>query len=236
MCRTHRTALALICLLMLTSFEVLAQPSEQYHLTQFALGRSQRSTDTTPVKIKVGYLMYHIPRNYMEYPDQEGPVLNVTYPGFKPFSEETRACFEQRLMSNGPAACRVIRFILRGSIGPGPGGRAFTTDEMFENFKRNTPGLAPPRSGSFGYQIYEMGPYPNHIEIYRREEGNIYFSCFMSDENDRDKGSVCNDLFILDDGNGVHAFLYPHQIGIVAEFEAAIRKIVAGFDREEVVR
>ena len=60
----------------------------------------------------------------------------------------------------------------------------------------------------------------------------------MSDENDRDKGSVCNDLslFILDDGNGVHAFLYPHQTNVIAEFEAAIRKIVAGFDREEVVR
>jgi hypothetical protein len=79
---------------------------------------------------------------------------------------------------------------------------------------------------------YVEGNYPNRTEIYRRVDGDIFFYCFISDQADRDKGSVCNDYFTLDDGNAVHAFLYPHQIGAIPEFEAAVRKIVAGFKRE----
>jgi len=218
---------------IVTLMSIGTQSVAQHELSQFSIGPARLSTDTTPVKIRVGSIMYYIPRNYMEYPDQDSPVLKVTYPGYKPFSEETRACFEQRLPSNGPAECRVIRFILRGSTGPGPGGRALTNGEMFENFKRNSPGVTP-RHGPFGYQIYERAPYPTHEEIYRREEGDIFFYCFISDEHDRDNGSVCNDLFALDDGNHVHAFLYPHEIGIVPEFEATIRKIMASFKHEGV--
>jgi hypothetical protein len=213
------------------SVGAIEQSVAQYNLPPFQPGRAQLSTDTAPVKIKVGSIVYYIPRNYMEYPDQDSPVLQVTYPGYKPFSEETRACFEQKLTSNGPAPCRVIRFILHGSAGPGPGGRALTNDELFENFKKNNAGLTA-RRGPFGYEIYERAPYPNHEEIYRKEDGNIFFYCFISDESDRDNGSVCNDQFTLDDGNTVHAFVYPYQIGIVPEFETAIREIVAGFKHE----
>jgi hypothetical protein len=231
------TVLALGSTIVLTlprlSIAASAQWIIQYSSSQTSAWSAHLSTDTTPVKIKVGSIIYHIPRNYLEYPDQDRPVLEVTYPGFRPYSEETRWCFEQKLPNNGPAACRTIQFILGGSTGPGPGGRAFTNGEMFENIMRNSPGLKP-RNGPFGYQIYERVPYPNHEEIYRREEGNILFECFISDENDRDKNSVCNDYFALDDGNHVHAFLYPHQIAIVPEFETAIRKIVAGFKHESL--
>lgn len=143
---------AAICFLILsgTPDRARAQQIDRNVLKQFDIGPARLSTDTSPVKIRVGFIVYDIPRNYMEYPDQLGPVLKITYPGYKPFSEETRACFEQKPMSNGPTACRTI---LHGSTGPGPGGRALNNDEMFENFKKNTPGLAPPEHDAFGYDI-----------------------------------------------------------------------------------
>src|ERR1700712_2888729 len=58
--------------------------------------RPRQSTDTTPITVKGGNATYKIPRNYISmYFDF--PQLKVTYPGFKPFTEETQGCFDRRL-------------------------------------------------------------------------------------------------------------------------------------------
>ncbi len=182
-------------------------------------------------RINVGVLAYLIPQNYLEFPAQDNPGLAITYPGYQPFTEQTRACFEQKLPTNGPAPCRIIHFILHGSTGPGSGGHALTNQEMFDNFKKNSPGLGSAKPGRLVMICTCKGIIQTGSKIIGERDGNIFFNCLIRYEADRDHGSICNDYFALDDGNHVHAFLYPHQIGIVPEFEAAVRRIVKNFER-----
>jgi hypothetical protein len=75
--------------------------------------RSIPSTDTTPIKVKIGAVTYAIPRNYILYPINGLPVvLQVTYPGFQPLTEETRPCMEHKIWRQ----CMPIQ--LRVQLGP----------------------------------------------------------------------------------------------------------------------
>ena len=170
---------------------------------QSSIFERRPSFDTTPVKVTVVDVTYQIPRNYLVYLDPAIPTLKLTWPGLKPLTPETQKCFGSILQSEA-AGCTSLEFHILGSRGPGPGGRALTNAERFHNFMKGFEHVRP-RSGPVGTEIYDVGPENARIEIYRKDEGDVYFDCMISDYRGK-RGAVCNDLFVLDDKNGVQFF------------------------------
>lgn len=183
--------------------------------------------DTTPVTVKVVSVTYRIPRNYLTLLEPAIPTLKLTWPGLKPLTEDTRKCFGSILQSE-QAGCTSFNFLLLGSRGPGPGGRALTNAEMFENFRKYTP-TATARPGPFGYDIYDTGPDDARTEHYRRANGDIFFRCMVSKDTDRQRGGVCDDSFRLDDMNHLQFFFRLPHIEHVPEIETSMRQIMARF-------
>jgi hypothetical protein len=153
------------------------------------------SLDTTPVTVKVVDVTYRIPRNYLIVLEPAIPTLRVTYPGFKPLSEGTKDCFDPKWRMQH-SECIVIEFLLLGSRGPGPEGRAYTNAERFENFKRNSRSIRF-RSGPFGYDIFEEGPEDARSEHYRKTEGDIFFTAYFQGtriEQEAEFAAICSAL------------------------------------------
>jgi len=186
------------------------------------------SLNTTPVTLKVVSITYRIPRNYLIYLDTPStvPTLKLTWPGLKPLTEETRKCFGS-IHQSEQAGCTSFEFLLLGSRGPGPGGRALTSTERFENAIRD---IARPRPEKpFGYDLYEIGPEEARTEIYRKVEGDIHFTCSIAGPEGRKRGGVCRDLFRLDDMNHLQfLFRLPHREHI-PEIEKGMRELMARF-------
>ena len=182
--------------------------------------------DTTPVTVKVVSVTYRISRNYLILLEPAIPTLKLTWPGLKPLTEDTRKCFGSILQSE-QAGCTSFDFLLLGSRGPAPGGRAFTSTERFENFMRGFD--VKPKKGPFGYDVYEIGPEEARTEVYRKLKGDIYFRCSFSGAESRKRGGVCDDMFRLDDMNHVRFFFRLQQIEHIPEIEASIRKLMANF-------
>jgi len=179
------------------------------------------SFDTSPVTIKVVDVTYRIPRNYLS---SSFPGVTVTFPGFKPLTEETRDCFDRQWQFRNPGICTTFQFMLHGSRGPAPGGRAFTASEKLENIIRNTPGIVR-RAGPYGYDIYEIGPEEARIQSYRKIEGDVLFTCFGLEQ----QNSICRSIFRLGDLNHAHFRFRRHQIEHIPEIEAGIRKLMSTF-------
>jgi hypothetical protein len=182
--------------------------------------RPRQSTDTTPVTVKVGDVTYKIPRNYISmYFDF--PQLKVTYPGFKPYTEETSGCFDRRLEAS--LGCTTLELNMRLSLPNKP---------RFENAIRPIPRFREkplsPRPGPYGYDIYDDGPDNARSEIYRSESEDIFFTCGIYDNNGVRSG-VCDDAVSLSDGNAVRFFFYLRQVGELRNFEAGIRQLMSGF-------
>jgi hypothetical protein len=182
--------------------------------------RPRQSTDTTPVTVKVGDVTYKIPRNYISmYFDF--PQLKVTYPGFKPFTEETSGCFDRRLEAS--LGCTTLELNMRLS---------FPNKPRFENAIKPAPPFREkplsPRPGPYGYDIYDQGPDNARSEIYRSESEDIFFTCGVHDNNGVRSG-VCDDAVSLPDGNAVRFFFYLRQVGELRNFEAGIRQLMSGF-------
>jgi hypothetical protein len=147
------------------------------------------SLDTTSVVIKVADVTYRIPRNYLTTTG-DIPTIRLAWPRLEPLKEDNRECFGSINQGN-KAGCYFFEFHILGSRGPGPGGRALTNEEMFQNSIRSK--STTPRDGPFGYQIYSIGPSNARIEIYRKTEGDRYFVCFLGDE-ERRAYAVCRDF------------------------------------------
>jgi hypothetical protein len=182
--------------------------------------RPRQSTDTTPVTVKVGDVTYKIPRNYISmYFDF--PQLKVTYPGFKPFTEETQGCFDRRLEAS--LGCTTLELNMRLSLPNKP---------RFENAIKPAPPFREkplsPRPGPYGYDIYDQGPDNARREIYRSESEDIFFTCGIFDNNGV-RDAVCDDAVALPDGNAVRFRFGLNQIGELRSFEAGIRQLMAGF-------
>ena len=190
---------------------------------------STPSFDTTPITVKVVDVVYSIPRNYLVLVEPAIPTLRVTFPGFKPLTEETRDCFDPKWQVNNPGKCISIQFLLLGSRGPGPKGHELTNSEKFANFKKhNAP--ARLRKGPFGYDIYETGPQEARGETYRKEAGDIYFHCtFFGEQHRTKKVGSCNNMFRLDDMNHAQFFFRLAFIEHIPEIENGIRRLMAGF-------
>jgi hypothetical protein len=182
--------------------------------------RPRQSTDTTPVTVKVGDVTYKIPRNYISmYFDF--PQLKVTYPGFKPYTEETSGCFDRRLEAS--LGCTTLELNMRLS---------YPNKPRFENAIRAIPRFRErplsPRPGPYGYDIYDQGPDNARSEIYRSESEDIFFECGIFDNNGV-RDAVCDDAVSLSDGNAVRFRFRLKQISELRNFEAGIRQMMLGF-------
>jgi hypothetical protein len=216
--KLYRCALSMLTALALTTQHTTAEQFTPYEeiKRKSAIFEPQPSLDTAPVTVKVVDVTYRIPRNYL-ISTGEIPTLKLTWPGLKPLTEETRKCFGSILQSE-QVGCTSITFHLLGSRGPGPGGRAFTNSEMFENFMRGFD--LKRKEGPFGYDLYELGPQDARIETYRKTDGDIYFHC---------SSLVCSDMFRLYDMNHIQFHFRRQQIVHIAEIEAAMRQMMEEF-------
>jgi hypothetical protein len=184
------------------------------------------SLDTTPITVKVVDVTYSIPRNYFIYMDQI-PTLKLTWPGLKALTEETRKCFGSIFQSE-QAGCTSIEFHILGSRGPGPGSRALTNAEMFENFLKHTPNVTA-RRGPYGYDVYDTGPEDYRTETYRRIDGDIFFYCSFTRAGDGRRLGTCNDRFALNDGNHMQFFFRFQYIENIPQIEFGLRQIMERF-------
>jgi len=232
--RTGWGALYLVAVLIAAAFlkdggtALRAQPSPQAPVTStidevWKKSQSLRprlSTDTTPVTVKVGSVTYKIPRNYISMVF-DFPQLKVTYPGFKPFTEETRGCFDRRLEAS--LGCTTLELNMRLSLPNKP---------RFENAIRAIPRFRErplsPRPGPYGYDIYDDGPDNARREIYRSESEDIFFECGIFDNNGV-RDAICDDAVSLPDGNAVRFRFRLKQISELRKFEAGIRQLMSGF-------
>jgi hypothetical protein len=215
-------------LLIATGFAVAqSAPLDREIWEKSQIFQPRPSFDTTPVTVKIVDAVYRIPRNYLTLLEPAIPTLRLSWPGLQPLTAETQKCFGTIAQSER-VGCGSFSFLLRGSRGPGPGGRALTNSEKFENFRKSSPS-ATWRPGPFGYDIYSIGPEQARHEYYRRVDGDIFFSCSFSGEEGRKRGGVCDDSFRLEDMNHLQFFFRLPHIEHIPAIEAGMRKIMAGF-------
>ncbi len=178
--------------------------------------RPQPSIDTTPVIIKIASNTYRIPRNYISY--MPIPTIKVTIPDLKPLTNETRPCFGS-ILQGQKVHCGSIEFRL---FGPG----LYTPREMFDN-QLGVPSSISPEKGPFGYDVYKRGP---QQEIYTKDDGEhfIEVDCHIFD-NQGKKAAVCDNTFVLDDGNTMRFFSNFDQLSSIPEIEANIRQLMNDF-------
>ena len=93
-----------------------SQPDLQAVKKQLEVFNDRRSTDPTPIDFDKGKPRYRIPRNYIVNMGNWNPdtmnnlvELRVTFPGFKPLTEETRDCLTQPPLY-WPKGCVPIQF------------------------------------------------------------------------------------------------------------------------------
>ncbi len=180
------------------------------------------SFDMTPVTVKVVAVTYRIPRNYLTDLGPQLPTIKLAWLGLRPLTKENQQCFGS-VAQGKKAGCTSFNFLIRG---PGiPGVRLLSNSEKFENSQKSFPKLGT-RLGRFGYEIHSVGPNEARQEIYRRIDGDIYFSCLLSEDHSR---GICNDTFRLDDLNHMQFYFALDHIEHVADIEASMRKLMASF-------
>jgi hypothetical protein len=186
------------------------------------------STDTKIFTVHVGDSSYKIPRNYIREIIGDIIVIRVTYPGFRPLTEETRSCLEKKKPSSQSSVCIPLDFRIRG-----PGARTglgFSRAQMLENILRHNPDVRP-RQDSAGYSIYDLGPDNARIEEFKREKDDLYFHCIVGNIEEP-KSAVCDDSLSLFDGN-IAKFFFPYDLkNNVADIELGIRQLMKTLSTE----
>jgi hypothetical protein len=185
---------------------------------------SDLSTDITPTPMTLGNVTYLIPRNYIY--NRYLKILKVTYPDFKPLTEETKGCFDAKIAYQ--TGCRTIEI----RLGPGgnTGRKALETGLNNINLylKEHNQASITPRKGPYGYDIYDVGPDDARTEEYFRVDLNIFFFCFIHVVNGN-RDATCDDTFALENSWTVGFFFRLKEIGDVPDIEAGIRRLMASF-------
>jgi hypothetical protein len=179
------------------------------------------SVETYPLTVKMGSVVYHIPRNYFVYPNTDrGVFLRVTFPDFLPFTEGTRECLEVEYNSKQPGCTQIMVNLTRGGL---------SNLQIFKNVQKLFRNPLP-RTGPFNYEVFDVGPDSARIEYYRREDGTgmIFFHCFISIIREKRTG-FCDDFVALEKSNSVRLRFDLSEIEHVPEVEAGIRKLMNGF-------
>ena len=185
-------------------------------------------TDTKIFTVHVGDSSYEIPRNYIREIIGDIIVIRVTYPGFRPLTEETRGCLEKKKSGSQSSTCIPLDFRIR-ERGERT-GLGFSRAQMLENILRHNPDVRPRRDPA-GYSIYDLGPDNARIEEFKREKDDLYFQCIIGKTDDY-KSSICDDSLSLFDGN-VAKFFFPYDLkNNVADIELGIRQLMKTLSTE----
>jgi hypothetical protein len=181
------------------------------------------SLDTTPVTVSMGSVIYRIPRNYLEYPDpSQGVFIRVTFPGFMPFTEQTRQCLEVEYKSMQPGCTQIKVNLTRSGL---------DNAQIFKNVQKLFRNPIP-RTGPFKYEVYDVGPDNARVEYYRKEDSGrlIFFHCFISLIR-QERTGVCDEFVKLEDNNSVRIRFQLSQIGRVPEIALGITNLMDMFRR-----
>ena len=191
------------------------------------------TNDTTPIKIRVGSVIYEIPRNYVKTAVELMPTLWITYPQFQPPTPETH-CSSKNQLPVGPSECVIIQLTIHGNI-DGLLKYPLPNTVLFQRMTKDNPSTSGPYPGPSGMQIYSQGSAEtqNRSEIYKNKDLTTLFRCnFLQDTGQ--KNGLCIDEITLDDGNAVHVFFNSYLIPHAPDFDEHVRNLVASFKREGV--
>lgn len=192
------------------------------------------SMDITPVQFSIGTVRYTVPRNYMvnmqnfKGGPQESVSFKVSFPGFKPYTEETKDCFTLAPLYR-PKGCIPIRFSVIGST-------PVSDDEAFTNASKLFHSQTP-KQGPNGFEWYETGPPHARLDTYRKFANGhtLMIDCFDHDIN-RPLMWVCNTSSRLPSGNAVEYILsgarYEFngaQFKYAEQLDEGLRSLVASF-------
>lgn len=189
-----------------------------------ALFEDSMSMETTPIEFKMAGAYYRIPRNYIYSMDnwaggpQENVSLRLVVPSLTPFTPETESCM--RRTASPP--CRVYDIELVNN---------FTLSEIgFENSK-NLFINKNPKSGRYGFDLYEIGPESARDERYKKmvDGRPIVFSCLVSELGGRTY-RICDHVSKTKSG----VYFYYHFSGDrglrdAVEVDDGIRSLIDSF-------
>jgi hypothetical protein len=199
------------------------------------------STDSTPIYFDKGKPKYRIPRNYIvnmgnwDIDSMNNLItLRVTYPGFKPLTDETRDCLTKPPLY-WPKGCVPIQFWI-GVNGLREENSHVLTDEQRFNNMRDVFHSQVPKPGPDGFEMYETGPDDARIESYRKKlsDRTIYISCGLIQIKNGKRWAQCDDLFSpLANGGGISYRFLLDQMDHAEEIDIGLRKLIMSFTLPE---
>ncbi|CAE6862284.1 hypothetical protein R75461_08046 [Paraburkholderia nemoris] len=183
------------------------------------------SVDESPVEFSLGAARYRIPRNYLSQMSdwsggpQEYAAIRVTYPGLKPFSQETESCMRHK------TPCRIYEVNLRDKFQAWEDGGA--NREEVEHPEWGKP-------GPYGFTLFTRGPENARSDFYRKivDGKPIMFFCLPYDVDGK-RGAVCNHAAHTSSGATLFYFFDLNGLRDAVEVDEALRQLVDGFSIKE---
>lgn len=182
-------------------------------------GDSQLNAGATFVSIKLVGTTYNIPSAYFLRTGVNTSILGVSYPGLNPLSDQTKDCVDRA--SEGGAACTALEIRLTNSA------PTLTNEARLNTFVKNPKAVHVTDVHPFGYDLYVTGGSGARVELYTNPREKILFYCDIISV-DPEIG-VCQDDVRLKDGNSAKVFFNSTVVGKVADIEAGLRSLMAGF-------
>lgn len=168
--------------------------------------------------------IYNIPTSYFFRGNPAAPVLRVSYPDMKPFSDETKECFDRELEKS--MACTSLEIRLASNA------PTMRNEDRLDAFLKNPKVIHRTDIHPFDYDLYITGGASARVELYTKPQEKILFYCdIISIEPDI---GICQDDVRLGDGNSAKVFFNLDLIGKVADIEGRLRALMASFVVEPV--
>ena len=194
------------------------------------------SNDPTVIYFDKGKPKYRIPRNYIvnrgNWNNDATNIflsLKVTFPGFKPLTEETRDCLTRPPLY-WPKGCMPIQFWTVVNAHSSEKPYVLTDEQKFKNasklFRSQTP-----KPGPDGFEMFETGQDNVYIESYHKKltDRSIYISCILSDHNGK-RDATCDDSFSpLPNGGGLSYRFHLNQMEHAEEIDTGLRNLLKSF-------
>jgi hypothetical protein len=144
----------------------------------------------------------------------------------KPFSDETKDCFDRDLTKKSPCSSLEIRLA--------PNAPSLKNEDRLDAFLKNPKVIHRTDIHPFNYDLYVTGGASARVELYTKPQEKILFYCdIISVEPDI---GLCQDDVRLTDGNSAKVFFNLDLVGKVADIEERLRALMDGFAVEPVRR